>query len=116
MSLKEQEPKEEVQPFGVTLIAALTAIIPLVVLLRGSANTMSIVAALIGVTAGVGLFLQKSWGRWLTLAYYASSIVLAFLQANGSPVAFLIAILPLVIIAYLFLPGVARSFSTKKQS
>jgi hypothetical protein len=115
MSLQEQKPKEEIQPFGITLIAALTAIIPLVILLRGSAYTTSILAALLGVTAGVGLFLQKAWGRWLTIAYYVAGIGLAVLQGQGSPVVFLIVILPIAIIAYLFLPGVVRQFPSKNQ-
>ena len=116
MSLQKQEPKDDVQPFGVTLIAALTAIIPLVILLRGAANTLSIVGALAGVTAGVGMFLQRVWGRWLTIAYYLTSIVMAIAQAQGSPVVYPIVILPIAIIGYLFLPGVARAFSAKKQS
>ena len=116
MSLQTQEPQEDVQPFGVTLIAAMTAIIPLVVLLRGSAYTASIFAALVGVVAGVGLFLQHAWGRWLTIAYYAVAIVMALIQAKGSSVVFLICILPVAIIGYLFLPGVVAYFASKKQA
>ena len=116
MSLQEQEPQEYVQPFGITLIAAMTAIIPLVVLLRGNAYTASIFAALIGVVAGVGLFLQRAWGRWLTIAYYTVAIIMVIIQAKSSPVVFLICILPVAIIGYLFLPGVVACFPSKKQT
>lgn len=114
MQEQESETAEGVQPFGITLIAALTAIIPLVILLRSDANTSSILAALIGVVAGVGLFLQRAWGRWLTIVYYVVSIVLSFVQSKGSPVAFLIAVLPVLILVYLFLPGVRACFASKK--
>ncbi len=116
MSLHEQESKEEVQPFGITLIAALTAIIPLVILLRGSAYTASILAALVGVTAGVGIFLQRAWGRWLTIVYYLVAVISTLISAKNSPVALLICILPVAIIAYLFLPGVVACFPSKKQA
>ena len=116
MSLQEQEPKEVVQPFGITLIAALTAIIPLVVLLRGNAYTVSILVALLGVVAGVGLFLQKAWGRWLTILYYALAVVLLLVGSKGSPLAFVACILPVVILVYLFLPRVVACFAPKKES
>ena len=117
--MQQQAPKEtndEVQPFGITLIAALTAIIPLVVLLRGEARSLSILTALVGVAAGVGLFFQRSWGRWLTIGYYATALVLLAIQAKGAPVVFLASILPVVMIAYLFLPGVVACFAPEKQS
>lgn len=116
MSLQEQEPNEEVQPFGITLIAALTAIIPLVVLLRGNAYTVSILAALLGVAAGAGLFLQKAWGRWLTILYYALAVVFLLVESKGSPLALVACILPILILVYLFLPGVVACFAPKKES
>lgn len=114
MSMQQQGPKEEVQPFGITLIAALTAIIPLVVLLRGEARSTSILAAILGVAAGVGLFFQKAWGRWLTILYYASAIVLLLVQGTSLSLSLLSCILPFTIMAYLFLPGVIACFSSKK--
>ena len=114
MSMHEQVPKEEIQPFGITLIAALTAIIPLVVLLRGEARSTSILAAILGVTAGGGLFFQKAWGRWLTILYYATAIVLLLLQGTSLSVSLLSCILPFTIITYLFLPRVIACFSSKK--
>ncbi|WP_395139572.1 hypothetical protein [Armatimonas sp.] len=112
--MQEQQPKEVVQPFGITLIAALTAIIPLVVLLRGEAKSLSVLAAIFGVTAGVGLFFQRAWGRWLTIVYYAAAVVLLLVQ--GAPLLFsvLSCILPVSILVYLFLPGVVACFTTKK--
>jgi hypothetical protein len=116
MSLQEQEPQEDLQPFGITLIAALTAIVPLVILLRGNASTMSLLAAVLGVVAGAGLFFQKTWARWLTIAYYAAAMVLMALNGAGLSTILLASILPLAIIGYLLLPGVAASFASKKAS
>ncbi len=114
MSMQEQQPKEVVQPFGITLIAALTAIIPLVVLLRGEARSLSVLAAIFGVTAGVGLFFQKAWGRWLTLFWYAAAVVLLLVQGASLLFSVLSCILPVCILGYLFLPGVVACFTTKK--
>jgi hypothetical protein len=119
MSLQQQEPEkkqDEVQPFGITLIAAMTALIPLVILLRGEARSLSILAALVGVIAGVGLFFQKAWGRWLTVGYYGLSVVLLLMQSKGSPLVLPLLILPVTILCYLFLPGVAACFASKKQT
>jgi uncharacterized membrane protein len=114
--VQEQEPKEETQPFGITLIAALTAIIPLVVLLRGNAYTINFAAAVLGVTAGVGLFLQKAWGRWLTILYYVIAVVFLLVESKASPLALLACVLPILILVYLFLPGVVACFTPKKES
>ena len=109
-----QEQEEPVQPFGVTLIAALTAILPLVVLLRGEARNVFFLSALVGVIAGTGLFFQKPWGRWLTILYWVAGIVLSALQWKTSVYTLLAALTPILIVSYLFLPKVRATFDPKK--
>lgn len=109
-----QQQEEPIQPFGVTLIAALTAVVPLVLLLRGEARTANFLAAGIGVTAATGLFFQKPWGRWLTILAYIVAVVLTFIRWGATLPAFLAAILPAVIVIYLCLPGVRAYFAPKK--
>lgn len=112
--MQQQQEQEPIQPFGVTLIAALTAVVPLVLLLRGEARSANFLAAVIGVAAGAGLFFQKTWGRWLTIASYLTTIVLTLIAWHASLPAFLACILPTCIVIYLFLPGVRAIFEAKK--
>ena len=109
-----QEQQEPVQPFAVTLIAALTAVVPLVLLLRGEARSANFLAAGVGVAAGTGLFFQKAWGRWLTILSYLSTIVFTLISWHVSVPALLASILPTVIVIYLSLPGVRALFEVKK--
>lgn len=109
-----QEQEESVQPFGVTLIAALTAVVPLVVLLRGEARNLFFLSAIVGVAAGAGLFFQRPWGRWLTIFYWMTGIVVSALQWKASVYTLLAALIPSLIVAYLFLPGVRATFDPKK--
>ena len=111
---EQQENEEPIQPFGVTLIAALTAVVPLVLLLRGEARSVNFLAAVIGVTAGAGLFFQKPWGRWLTILSYLSMMALTLVSWHASLPAFLACVLPTLIVIYLFLPGVRLVFEPKK--
>lgn len=125
------------RPLGITIIAVLVAIGALWALLGGLsqiltgpfavfgyggighfaskeiAGTVEIVLAVAQLAVAYGLFTLRRWSFWVTVIVEALSLLGAFFGYSGATGGLCAGLLPLVILAYLFLDGnVRRAFRT----